>query len=613
MVTEISSHYEESAMPLSSTQTVNRMVTGLLTARGREPELLLQHLIAIQQAYSHVPEAAVDALSAAMGVTRSRIRACVDFYAFLHARPRGDYDILFSDNITDRMAGSEALQRRLSKRLGVRLDEPRGDGRVTVGLTSCTGMCDQGPALLVNGLAVTALTPQRIDRIAELVEAGVPLEHWPAKFFVVQDNIHRAGDLLSNAEKMSAGLQRFLELGPQAALEELEASVLRGRGGAGFTTALKWRICRDSPGDERFVVCNADEGEPGTFKDRVLLTRYPDLVFKGMTLCAGIIGARKGYLYLRGEYRHMLPRLEWILSRRREQGLLGWDICGQPGFDFDIEIHLGAGAYVCGEESALIESLEGKRGVVRKRPPYPVVSGFRGRPTVVNNVETFLAAARIVEWGGHWFRGEGTQQSAGSKILSVSGDVTRPGIFEYPFGTPVSQVLADCGGSAAQAVQVSGAAGVTLPRSEFSRTLSFEDLPTSGSFMVLGPDRDLMDLTRNFARFFAHESCGFCTPCRVGNRLLEALVEKVAAGKASAYDLEEMRRIGELMRQASYCGLGTTAANHVRDILDKFPATFQHRLRPGNDFTPAFDLDAALAVARAITGRNDAGAHLEEV
>ena len=599
-------------MPLSSHEVINRMVTGLLTSRGHAPELLLQHLIAIQQACSHVPESAVDLLSQAMGVTRSRIRACIDFYAFLHARPRGDYDILFSDNITDRMAGSEALRDQLTTRLGVRLDQTRGDGRVTVGLTSCTGMGDQGPAILVNGLAVTALTAARVDRIADLVEAGVPLEHWPPELFIVQDNIHRAGDLLRNAERTRPDLERFLALGPQAALGELEASVLRGRGGAGFTTALKWRICRDSPSDARFVVCNADEGEPGTFKDRVLLARYPDLIFKGMTLCAGIIGARKGYLYLRGEYRHLLPRLHWVLAQRRERGLLGRDIGGQAGFHFDIEIHLGAGAYVCGEESALIESLEGRRGVVRKRPPYPVVSGYQGKPTVVNNVETFLAAAQIIEWGSHWFRGEGTPQSTGSKILSVSGDVARPGIYEYPFGTPVTRVLEDCGGTGAQAVQVSGAAGVTLSPPEFSRTLSFEDLPTAGSFMVLGPDRDLMDMTRNFARFFAHESCGFCTPCRVGNRLLEALVEKVAAGKASAYDLEEMRRIGDLMRQASYCGLGMTSANHVRDILDKFPATFQRRLRPGSDFTPAFDLDAALAAARAITGRNDAGAHLEE-
>ena len=598
---------------LNPTQdAVTRKVADLLAEEGLEPERLLQHLIALQHTFSHVPETAMGALSAALGVPRSRIRAAVDFYAFLHAEPRGNFDILFSDNITDRLAGSEALRDRLCQRLGVRLGEPRPDGRVTVDLTSDTGMGDQGPALLVNGLPVTRLTPGRIDAIATLVEAASPLADWPPELFTVTDQIHRTDLLLGEPSGGEAGLARFLDLGADAALRELEIANLRGRGGAGFTTALKWRICRESPGDEHYVICNADEGEPGTFKDRVLLSHYADPVVEGMTLCAGILGARRGYIYLRGEYRYLLPHLQAVLARRRERGLLGRDILGQAGFDFDIEIHLGAGAYVCGEESALIESLEGKRGITRKRPPYPVVSGFRERPTVVNNVETFLAAARIIAHGGDWFRGEGTRDSAGSKILSVSGDVARPGIYEYPFGTPVSQVLVDAGGTQAQAVQVSGAAGITLAPREFDRCLAFEDLPTAGAFMVLGPDRDLLEMNRNFARFFAHESCGFCTPCRVGGRLLEALVEKVAAGRASAYDLEEIRHLGGLMRQASYCGLGQTAPNHLLDVLDKFPDVFQRRLRD-QAYTPAFDLDAALAEARALTGRQDAQAHLEEV
>ncbi len=584
------------------------MVARLLAGRGHGSELLLQHLIAIQQTYSHVPPAAIEALAMAMGVSPAYILTVIDFYAFLHLRPRGDFDILFSDNITDQMSGSEGLRAQLCKRLGVGLEESRGDGRVTVGVTSCTGMCDQGPALLVNGLAVTSLTPRRIDQIAELVQTGVPLGKWPPRLFHVQDPVQRVGALLSHAEMMGSGLQRFLELGAVGALEELATAGLRGRGGAGFATAIKWRICRDTVSDERYLVCNADEGEPGTFKDRVLLQRYPDQIFKSMTIAAGIVGACRGYLYLRGEYRYLLTRLEAVLARRREQGLLGCDIAGRPGFDFDIDIHLGAGAYVCGEESALMESLEGQRGVVRKRPPYPVVSGIRGRPTVVNNVETLLAAACIVEWGGRWFRGSGTPESTGSKILSVSGDVARPGVYEYDFGTPVSQVLSDSGGNGAQAVQVSGAAGVTLAPCEFHRALSFEDLPSAGAFMVLGPGRDLLAMNRNFARFFAHESCGLCTPCRVGGRLLVDLVEKVAAGKASAYDLEEMRNLGILMRQTSHCGLGTTAANHILDSLDKFPDTFQ-RCLGGRDYSPAFDLDGALTEARTLSGRTDAGAH----
>ena len=583
---------------------------------GQSPDTVLQHLIALQQAFSFIPGHAVELLVQAIGVTHAQVLAAIDFYAFLHLTPRGAYDILFSDNITDRMLGNRLLMKQLCGLLGVEPDQPRVDGRVTVGLTSCTGMCDQAPALLVNGYAVTRLDADRIRHIAALVDTRVPLPHWPQEFFAVSNNVHRPGLLLADLEARDAGLAALFERGGDAVLAEIERAGLRGRGGAGFTTALKWRFCREADNPDKVIVCNADEGEPGTFKDRVLLTSYADLVMEGMTLCAGIVGARTGFLYLRGEYRYLVEHLEAVLQRRREQGLLGQGLLGKEGrgrngFAFDIQIHLGAGAYICGEESALIESLEGKRGVTRKRPPFPVTEGYLDRPTVVNNVETFLAAARIAEHGGYWFRSEGTDQSAGSKILSVSGDCERPGVYEVPFGTSVADVLADCGAAQTQAVQVSGAAGATLGVDEFQRVLAFEDLPTAGSFMVFDRSRDMLDMVRNFADFFVHESCGFCTPCRVGGKLLRDLVEKVAAGRASRQDLEEMRHIADVMRRASHCGLGHTAPNHVLNTLDKFPEVYSSRLVSA-DYSPAFDLDAALSEARALTGRDDVGAHLAD-
>jgi [NiFe] hydrogenase diaphorase moiety large subunit len=601
----------EVAMIESPTQDVAGFVAESLDALGRAPEQLLQHLIAVQRRLGWIPPAAVERLSADLDVTRTQVRAAIASYAFLHERPRGDFDILFSDNITDRMLGSQRLVGLLAERLGVRLGATRADGRVTLGLTSCTGMCDQGPALLVNGRAVTALDPRRVDQLADLVERSTPLEHWPGDFFRVEDNLRRRGLLLGDPVTDGAGLRKLIDKGAHAALAEIERSGLRGRGGAGFTTALKWRFAREAPGAERYVVCNADEGEPGTFKDRVLLTRFADLVIEGMTLCAGVIGASRGFIYLRGEYAYLVPHLESVLSRRRAEGLLGGSILGIPRFDFDVSVRLGAGAYICGEESALIESLEGKRGVPRKRPPFPVVCGYRDCPTVVNNVETFLAAARVVQWGGYWFRGEGTDQSAGSKILSVSGDCARPGIYEYPFGTPVHQVLADCGAEHVQALQISGAAGITLSPAEFDRIIAFEDLSTAGSFMVFDQGRDMLDMVRNFASFFAHESCGFCTPCRVGTGLLRNLVEKVADGQASAHDLEEMRQIGRVMKLASSCGLGQTAPSHILNTLDKFPDDLRGRLR-SEEYTPSFDLDGAVSEARALSGRDDAGAHIPD-
>ncbi len=596
---------------------IERVLGASLAVLGAGPETVLQHLIALQHAFSYVPEEAVARLVAALGVTRAQILAAVDFYAFLHQTPRGRFDIRFSDNITDRMLGSEALLAQLCAALGVRPGEPREDGAVCVDCTSCTGMCDQGPAALVNGYALTRLDAERIRRIAALVETGTPLAHWPRELFVVSNNVEQPGLLLSDLEPREAGLHALLRRGADAVLATLAESGLRGRGGAGFTTADKWRFCRDAPGREKVVVCNADEGEPGTFKDRVLLASYADLVLEGMTIAAGVIGASQGFLYLRGEYRHLLEHLDAVLTRRRAWGLLGGGIGAWPGsalgarggFDFDIRIHLGAGAYICGEESALIESLEGKRGIPRKRPPFPVTAGYLDRPTLVNNVETFVAAARIAEHGGGWFRGQGTERSPGSKILSISGDCTWPGVYEVPFGTSVAEVLERCGGADTQAVQVSGAAGVTLLPTEFERKLAFEDLPTAGSFMVLDRRRDLLEMVRSFAAFFAHESCGFCTPCRVGGRLVLDLVEKVAAGAGGTHDLDELRDIALVMRRASHCGLGQTAANHVLDTLDKFPRIYRERLR-GADYAPSFDLDAALAEARALRKRKDAAAHL---
>lgn len=573
------------------------------------PDLLLQYLYQIQYQYSFIPQQSVKYLSEKLSLTESHIHGVIGFYSFLHESARGTYDILFSDSITDHMTGSRELMADLCKKLGVTPGEPRADGRVTVDTTSCTGMCDQGPAMLVNGWTVTRLDQGRIDAISQLIESNTAIEQWPDEFFQVEDNIQRRDFLLSDDSASGDALRALIDQGDAAVLEQIESSGLRGRGGAGFKTGMKWRFCKQAEADQHFVVCNADEGEPGTFKDRVLLNSYADKVFDGMALCAGIIGAKKGYLYLRGEYRYLREPLEQILQQRRDEGLLGKDILGKQGFDFDIEIHMGAGAYICGEESSLIESLEGKRGIPRKRPPFPVTNGYMDQPTVVNNVETFISAALIAVHGAEWFRSVGTAESSGTKLLSISGDCEKPGIYEYPFGVSIQDILKDCGAIDAQAVQVAGAAGMTVPAEEFERRIAFEDVSTGGSLMVFNRERDMLDMVKNFADFFVHESCGFCTPCRVGGSLLKDLVNKVHSGHAGEYDLKEMSNIGQLMRSASHCGLGATAANPVLDTLSKFPNIYQKRLKH-TGYEPAFDLDAALQDARDITGRDDPGAHI---
>ncbi|HTN94891.1 MAG TPA: NADH-ubiquinone oxidoreductase-F iron-sulfur binding region domain-containing protein [Gallionella sp.] len=578
---------------------------------------LLHVLHALQLRFLHLPHEAIIEVAKFLGLPISQVQSVAEFYSFFSLTPRGRYDILLS-NCTScgyRTRGTDLMQ-ALCNRLNLVAGKTRGDGLVSVNQTSCTGMCDHGAAMLINGIPIAGLDTAKLMRIADLVEAGTPLENWPGEWFSIDDNLRKAGILFNDDFNSGDGLYAALARGDDRTLAEISESGLRGRGGAGFNAGMKWKFCREARGDARYVVCNADEGEPGTFKDRVLLSSHADAMFEGMTVCARVIGAKLGFLYLRGEYRYLLPHLLAVLAKRRQLGLLGNNILSQHGFDldpefnFDIEIVVGAGAYICGEESALIESLEGKRGIPRNRPPFPVTHGYLGQPTVVNNVETFAVAAHIALHGSAWFRTTGTEKSAGSKILSVSGDCASPGIYEYPFGVSVRQVLDDCGAQDVQAVQIGGPSGTLIGSAEFHRKLCFEDLPTGGSFMVFGAGRDLLAVIRNFAHFFAHESCGFCTPCRVGTTLLKKSLNKIAAGRGTRYDLDEMKRMAALVRRRSHCGLGQTAANPVLDVLHRFPHILEQRLAR-SDFEPYFDLDAALEEARQVTGRDDAAAHLE--
>ena len=432
----------------------------ILGRHGSGPSDLLQILIEVQHAFHHIPEAMLSLLSERLKVPLVRVKGVVSFYSFLSVVPQGDFVIHFSDNITDQMLGNRQLASLLCERLGVRLGETRKDGRVSVHLTSCTGMCDQGPAALVNYLPVTRLDPQRIERMAELVNKGVPLSDWPPEFFAVETQIRRSDVVFRTPMELGAGLRAslkrggeilpawaedmapsdttrlHLERGGAETLKEIYLSELRGRGGAGFKTAIKWESVRNAKVEGHYVLCNADEGEPGTFKDRVLLTDYADTVIEGMTICGHVVGSKKGILYIRQEYWYLQPHLEAVLDRRRKAGLLGRGILG-TGLDFDVEIHWGAGAYICGMESAMIKSIEGRRGIPRRRWPLPVHLGYMKKPTVVNNVETFAAAALISAKGGAWFAYNGTGLSSGTKLFCVSGDCARPGVYEYPWGVTI--------------------------------------------------------------------------------------------------------------------------------------------------------------------------------
>ncbi|KAB2907295.1 MAG: iron hydrogenase [Ignavibacteriales bacterium] len=385
----------------------------------------------------------------------------------------------------------------------------------------------------------------------------------------VTNTIHDSSLLFSSYEAGSA-LKKALNMTREDILFELKASKLKGRGGAGFPTSTKWMLVAAAKGDDKFIICNADEGEPGTFKDRVLLMNYPFLVLDGMVIGAYTVGAQHGYIYLRGEYVYMRDYLEDCLAEMREDNLLGDNILGKEGFNFDISIVMGAGAYVCGEETALIESLEGQRGEPRNRPPYPVNTGLCGQPTTVNNVETLATVPHILLMGGEEYAKRGTASSAGSKLFSVSGDCDKPGVYELPWGITINELLEKVGARDTKAVQVGGASGVCVPKSKFNRTLSFEDAPTGGSIMIFNESRDMLHVLKNFMEFFVEESCGQCTPCRIGNQKLLEGVEMIERKDYTFSYINDLKDLAHTMKVASKCGLGQSSPNPFLSILEDF-------------------------------------------
>ncbi len=347
-------------------------------------------------------------------------------------------------------------------------------------------------------------------------------------------------------------------------LNDILDSGLRGRGGAGFPTGMKWKYTADQESENKYVICNADEGEPGTFKDRQILTQVPYKVFSGMAICAKIVGAKEGYIYLRGEYKYLQAEIEEELN-------IFHQTLDKLKFHFRIYLRMGSGAYICGEESALFESMEGKRGEPRNKPPYPTVSGFRGQPTVINNVETLVYAMMICDMGPEQFKELGSKDSRGSKVFSVSGDTPIAGIYELELGMHLENFVEDFGDGDTKAVQVGGASGFCVPRKKFSDTIiGFEGVPTGGSMKLFNSSRSMYHVLQNYLEFFEEESCGQCTPCRVGCQQLLKGIEAVKKGKKNSAYLDRLIRLATTMKYASKCGLGQSVGNSFVSIVTNF-------------------------------------------
>jgi len=385
-----------------------------------------------------------------------------------------------------------------------------------------------------------------------------------------------------------AGLSRAFTLGPEEVIEEIKASGLRGRGGAGFPTARKWSLARQSPGTQKYVICNADEGDPGAFMNRSLIEGDPHAVLEGLIIAAYAIGASQGYVYCRAEYPLAIERLLLAVSQMRQKGLLGQNILGS-GFDFDIAIKKGAGAFVCGEETGLIASIEGKRGMPRSRPPYPAVSGLFGKPTNINNVETLALASAIMDKGAQWFAQFGTEKSKGTKTFALVGRINRTGLIEVPMGIPLKTVIEDIGGGVLggarfKAVQTGGPSGGCIPAQHLDLPLDYERLAEVGSIMgsggmvVMDEDSCMVDVARYFLTFTENESCGKCVPCRTGTQHLLRILTDIAEGRGTPEQMEKLRKLGEAVTMGSLCGLGQTAPNPVMSTLRHFRAEYERHI-----------------------------------
>lgn len=582
-------------------------ISAICASFGNDHRRMLDILLAVQEERRCITRSTMDTIAAAVGVTRIAVEGVASFYAFLSLAPKGRVTIRLCDDIIDRFSGLDAVVAAFEAELGIKMGETSADQAFSLEFTPCIGLCDQAPAAMINKVVAARLTAERATAIARALKLGLSAEDalvadqvllspYQRVRALVENNIRQPGEVLLGPVPEDAGLRAAIDLAPSAIIDAVEASGLRGCGGAGFTTGRKWRFAAQAPSDRRFVICNADEGEPGTFKDRVLLTERADLVFEGMTIAARAVGAREGILYLRGEYVYLQEHLQTVLAGRRARGVLGTG--------FDIRIQMGAGAYICGEEGALISSCEGLPGEPKTRPPFPVTRGYLGHPTVVNNVETFAHVARILDRGAAWFHAIGAGQSRGTKLFSVSGDCARPGVYELPYGLTLRELLSLAGGEEAAAVQVGGPSGTMVGRDSLDRRLTFDDLATGGAVVVFSARRNILEIVEYYMSFFVHESCGYCTPCRVGNVFLKKAIEKFRKGQANDHDIAYLRDLSATIIETSRCGLGMTSPNPVLSSLQNFPLVYSALTKPSRDGIKAtFDIQSAISGARDIAKR----------
>ncbi len=570
------------------------------------PENLVQILREIHKEQNYITPKQLKEVAQNLNLSLSKVYGTTTFYTLLSPNPKGKYVIKICSSTPCHMAGSENLLKYLKDKLKIKEEETTADGLFTLEMTSCFGVCAVAPAIMVNDKVYGNLNIKKLDQIIgkckrgelgteKLTSLGVDILGNKESRVVLQ-NCGIINPESIEEYKLKGGYtalsKTIKEMIPKEVINEVENSKLVGRGGAAFPTGLKWEFTFRAADKPKYIVCNADEGEPGTFKDRLILEGDPYRIIEAMAIAGYAVGAEYGYIYIRGEYGLSIKRINLAINKARESNFLGKNILG-TNFSFDIEIREGAGAYICGDETALMESIEGKRGEPRLKPPYPPTSGLWNKPTVINNVETLANIPSIILKGADWYNKIGLAESTGTKVLTLLGDIKNQGAVEVPLGTNLKDIIYDIGGGIKEGkklkmVQLGGPSGSCLSPDMVDVSLDYKVLTQagltlgSGVVLVLNEDRCIVDVVRNMARFFRHESCGKCTPCREGVKMIYNLLTKIALGKGEDNDLETLKSLGETMKDASFCGLGQSAPNSLLDTLKLFTNEYaQHIQKKG--------------------------------
>jgi NADH-quinone oxidoreductase subunit F len=546
---------------------------------------LLPALHQAQKIYGYLPEPVAGEVANALGVPLADVYGVIDFYSMFYKEPVGERLIRVCGDPSCALAGSDAVTESLCRHWDTNLDQVSADGSVTVERAPCLGLCAHAPAALVGETPVGNITPDSAPGIVTADEELKPAIGGDFRFLTTACGKGRPTSLSEYQDNGGyQGLQKALQMSPEKVIATIKASGLVGRGGAAFPTGLKLEGAAIAYGTPKYLVCNADESEPGTFKDRVLMEDNPHNLLEGLIIAGYAIGAQRAYIFVRGEYPRAFSILEQAVADAQSTGLLGSKVL-EAAFDFEVELRLGAGAYICGEETALFEAIEGKRGLPRLKPPFPTTFGLFGQPTAINNVETLCNLPFIIDQGSEAYRALGTEKSPGTKLFCVSGDVKQPGLYEAPFGISLRQMLFDLAGGMRgdepfKTVLVGGAAGAFAVEKDLDVLLTFEDMQAaglpigSGMLMVLDQSRDVRDVLVRLARFFAHESCGKCYPCQLGTQRQHEILARQAGGNILPGDRERLTDVGWTMTDSSICGLGQTAAMAVLSAMKLWPELF---------------------------------------